>query len=175
MNNLKIHKQTYTTVFYSVFKSMQLSGSYVLYYDLFEKWDTDDLVSFHNMLTEHDSENKEGNLPSENMRQFVKQETGIDPDTLLCKIHPRILLKMANTRYSTKHVTTVMASAKDAIELYARMATYTLVIDYHCDSTTLTIWAEKLNEFCKLYGQGLNDDHVFKYFKDLCDLKITED
>lgn len=164
--------RAYTASFYDVFKSMQLSGAYVLYYEL--DWSKNQVIEFHNYLTKHSKENEDGKIKVNDIISIVRK-IGFDCREETSKFPYRTKLKMYESRYNKRDIVLVSTGADDAVGVYITLAAYTLMKNYNFDQSQLNLWCEKLKEFCKLYTEGMKDKHVLKYFDQECNLKITED
>lgn len=163
----------YKDVFYEVYKSMQLSGAYVLYYniDLSKK----ELQDFNKKFCEHDQEDSDHKISEREIKSNILKELGFDCRKESLNFPYRAKLKMYGKKTSPKIITTVSVAASNAVELYLTLCIYTLRTDYAFDSAKIGIWYEKLKEFARLYGEGLTDEHVFKYFMQECELECYEE
>ena len=54
------------------------------------------------------------------------------------------------------------------------IAVYTLHYNYKFSGELIREWWNRMLDFSKNYVEGMNDDHVVKYFKQECDLDIAE-
>lgn len=162
----------YRKAFYDVFKSMQLSGHYVLFYDMdFEKeW----IVKFQSQCAEVNEEIQKKELHEADMEKFLKEEIGFDCKEYNKNFPYRTKVKMCEVQYKQKDSPSISAACNDACHLYFVLAAYTLVKKKDFTIDQLDTWYDKLIEFCYLYVTGMKDKHVFKYFEQEVDLKITE-
>lgn len=174
LQNRKVNKNStlYKDVFYEVFKSMQLSGAYTLYYEI--DLSKEELQEFHLNMTKHNEEELEHKIFVEEIQRKILAELDFDCSSEASLFPYRAKLKMYGKKTTPKTIATISCAATDAIELYLILSIYTMIIDYHYDSYKINIWFFKLKEFAKLYGDGLTDDHVFKYFMQECELEIYE-
>lgn len=163
----------YKDVFYEVYKSMQLSSAYVLYYDI--DLSKEELQDFNKKFCEHDQEDSDHKISEREIKSSILEEIGFDCKKESLNFPYRAKLKMYGKKTSSKTIATVSVAASNAVELYFTLCIYTLRTDYHFDIHQIMIWYEKLKEFARLYGDGLTDDHVFKYFMQECELECYEE
>ena len=164
---------TYKSAFYEVFKSAQLSGDYVIYYDM--DFSKEELKEFSRRLTLHNNEEVNHNIHLNDLRTEILENYAFSAHLHAYKFPYRAKLKMCGMKINTKNVVDFNAAATDALECYMLLVGHTLHVDYHFTRDQFTKWYKKFVDFCTLYADGLTDDHVFKYFMVECDLKITEE
>lgn len=163
----------YRNAFYNVFKSMQLSGSYVLYYDL--DWSKEELINFQSECTDINHEITGHTLHERDMEETIKKKTGFDCRKKNSEFPYAYKMKMCDLKYPQKQTPTVATAVNDACGVYFILAGYTLVTRHNYTYDQLIEWYEKLKSFCWLYVTGMKDSHVFKYFSQEVGLEITED
>lgn len=163
----------YQNAFYEVFKSAQLSGAYVIYYDI--DFSKEELKNFSKKLIEHNTEEIDHKINLNYLRKLILEKYAFDVSKAAIAFPYRAKIKMYGKKTSSSDILTVTTACTDAVECYLLLAVYTLCIDYNFTQEQVVEWYEKFVEFCKLYADGLTDEHVFKYFIQECDLKITEE
>lgn len=163
---------TYEKAFYEVFKSAQLSGSYVIYYDI--DFSKEELEDFSAKLIKHNREELNHTININMLRKFMLENFGFNTNEEIKKFPYRARIKMANTKTKPNMVLSVDIASKDALECYVLLAGYTLKKDFNFTKAQFMAWYNKLVEFCRLYSDGLTDKHVLEYFKMECNLTIEE-
>lgn len=171
--NINKNSSIYKDAFYEVYKSMQLSSAYVLYYDI--DFSKEELQDFNKKFVGHDEEDRNHKISEIEIKNTILQELNFDCRKESLNFPYRTKLKMYGKKTTSKTITTISTAASNAIELYLALCIYTLRKDYHFDIDRIQIWYQKLKEFTKLYGDGLTDDHVFKYFIQECELECHEE
>ena len=71
-------------------------------------------------------------------------------------------------------IKSVISNMNDGIGCYLVIAVYTLHYNYKFSGELIREWWNRMLDFSKNYVEGMNDDHVVKYFKQECDLDIAE-
>lgn len=163
----------YRDAFFEVFKSMQLSSAYTLYYDV--DMSKEELQEFHKKLTIHNDEDLEHRLDKASIREEIKNKYQFDCTENATKFPFRVKMKMTGKHVKDTTLNTLTAAATDAIELFLTLAIYTMKTDYQFDKEKIYFWFMKLVAFCKLYADGLTDEHVLQYFMQECELEIYEE
>ena len=171
--NVNRNSNLYKDACYEVYKSMQLSSAYVLYYDI--DFSKEELQEFNKKFTKHDEEDSEHKISEIEIRNTILEELDFDCKKESVNFPYRAKLKMYGKKTTSNTITTVSVAASNAVELYLILCIYTLKNDYQFDAAKIQVWFDKLKEFAKLYGDGLTDEHVFKYFMQECELEIYEE
>lgn len=162
----------YKRIFCNVFRALQLSGLYVLYYDL--DWTESEIKEFGANLIEINRLNISGEIKLSEMRETICTITGVDCVEENDKFPYRTKIKMCDLSIRPKFSHILGISADDATEAYLELAFYTLVDKYEFDGDQLRDWVSHLKDFCKLYTQGMTDKHVLEYFEKEVGMTITE-
>lgn len=162
----------YKDAFYEVFKSMQLSAAYVLYYDI--DFSKEEVEEFQSKLSVHSDESCNHEISEKELAAEFVSSLEFDCEKEADNFPLRVKLKMYGKKYKQKDVITVLTAATHAVSTYLILSIYTLTKDYEFDSVQIRDWFNHLVEFCRLYADGLTDAHVLQYFKQECDLEITE-
>lgn len=163
----------YRNAFYEVFKSAQLSGAYTIYYDM--DFSKEELQEFSNKLEEHNNEEINHNIHLADLRNFALEKYQFDGPAEAYKFPYRAKLKMYGKKTTPKSIIDINVAATDALECYMLLVGYTLHTDYGFTKDQFMKWYEKFVDFCKLYSDGLTDEHVLEYFIQECNLTIKEE
>lgn len=174
MNTSKINRnsQIYKDAFYQVFKSIQLSGAYALYYDM--DLSKEELLDFNKKMSAHNEEDLNHEINESVIEAKLITDHNFDCRKEACAFPYRAKIKMYGKKTNPKTIVSIRDAADSAIRLYLILAIYTLMKDYEYTIENVNLWVLKVKEFVKLYGDGLTDDHVFEYFMKECELEIEE-
>lgn len=164
------HNTAYHKSFEKVFSSMQLSGGYVLWYDI--DFSKEEIKNFSNFFEIHNNENISGNLKLLEITNDIIDKFEFDCKQEAVKFPVRAKLKMCG-KQKQKDVMSSLNGATDAITTYLAITIYTLQKHYEFNENRIREWYEKLVDFCRLYGDGMQDWHVITYFERECDIHIT--
>lgn len=173
LKRINKNSSIYKDAFYEVFKSMQLSSAYAIYYDM--DFSKEELQEFSKNLARHDEEDRYHKISEGEIKENIIKELNFDCKKEALNFPYRAKLKMYGKKTTSKTIMTVSTAASDAVELYLILCIYTLRIDHQFDIIQIRKWYEKLKEFALLYADGLTDEHVFKYFIQECDLECYEE
>lgn len=173
MRNVDLQHPLYKKVFQNVFKSLQLSSLYVLYYDL--DWSKDEILEYQATLQKVDEDVKSKKLTEREILEHNEQSINFDCVKENEQLPYRFKMKMCDVQYKQKMIATVGAATDSSAGIHLAFAVYTLSRYYHFDREQIMKWYNHLIEFCKLYVNGMTDKHVLQYFEQECQLHITEE
>jgi len=167
-HNKVVSEKTFSEVFYS----MQLAAVYCLYYNM--DFTKQKIKNFNSLLTKHNEEVTKMEIDIDEIEKKIEKMYNFKCYDEAYRFPLRAKMKMIPGKIKQSDMCLVFNKVNEAIEMYLVLAIYTLKKNYKFSGKQITEWWEYVKEFCKLYAEGMNDEHVIKYFEQECDLKITK-
>lgn len=172
MKNCNKKSKAYQDAFYHVYQAAQLSGAYVMYYDI--DFSKEELKEFMNKLLEHNHEELNHTITMKKLREFALEVYDFDSANQAASFPFRSRIKMTGIKSKPGIINELSVASMEAIEINTLLTAYTLKTDYDFSKELFMVWYNKFVEFCNLFAEGLTDAHLFEYFKKECGLTITE-
>ena len=171
MQRIARHISESDNCFWQTFKSMQMSCFYVLYYDI--DFSKQKLKNYNEILRKNNEKIKNVSTIRAEEERFIKN-IGFDCEREARNFPYRAKIRMYGKNPKQNQIKSVNSNMNDGIECYLVIAVYTLHYNYKFSGELIREWWNRMLDFSKNYVEGMNDDHVVKYFKQECDLDIAE-
>lgn len=158
--------------FGEVFKSIQMTNLYVLYY-IFD-FSKQKIQNFNKIIRKHNTEYDLGIIKPQELEDKFKANIGFDCEKQAEKFPYRAKIKMYGKRLkTTQDYDIAIKNINAAIETYLILAVHTLHTNYKFSAKMIEVWWEECIKFSlDNYANGMKDEHVVQYFKQECDLDI---
>lgn len=161
-----------TSCFSGIFKSIQLAAVYCLYYNM--DFTKQKVKNYNSILTRHNTEANNQEISVWEIEMDILKSVDFDCEKEAFQFPFRAKMKMAGKKIKPKDMAVAIQNINDALEVYLILSVYTLKKNYRFSNDQVKEWWDHVKDFCLLYAQGMHDEHVIEYFKQECDLVITE-
>lgn len=163
------NKRAYDRYFESTFVSLQLINACVMYTDFdFEK---QKMKNFTYKFEEvYDYLNKDN---YDLVRKEVDEKAKVDCRQTAKEFPYRVKVKMAGDLRKKSDIAEAVSNATDSVEMFLVIAIKTLRDHYRFSAEKVHHWIERLVETSRLYAEGLTDEFVMNYIKEILEWEIV--
>lgn len=160
--------------FAETFKSIQLLGFTVLYYDF--NYDTEKLTEFNRKMHEINKVYLDDEVMFDAEYKRISNILGVGLDHLVKEFPYRARVQMMGGLPKGRMDAFNMAnlSSINAIDSYMILACHILLEGKRAGKTTLMKFWSTLKEYSVNYSNGMEDEFIVQYFKDQINLELCE-
>lgn len=172
MDKLTLRAHQTRELIAQMFETIQLAGSYVLYYD--EDHSKQQIKNMNSYMREVDM--GVGDRPEiEVLEKIIYDKSGIDIVKMAKEIPIRVMIELAKRSNKKLRIAgEIPLACRQAVELYLVEMIPILQKHYKYSVARIEKWWIEILAFLPLYSTGLTDDHIVKYFDQECNLEITK-
>ena len=173
--NKSNHDKAIAANYYSAaFRSIQLSALYCLYYEEEFDFSKQQIKNYNKILTQHNFEIDSCELDADVIESQILESVKFNCKKEALEFPFRSKLFMVGKKVKPSEMKIAVENINRSIEFYLILSIYTLKKNYRFSNAKIYRLWNSIKQFCHLYSDGMEYTHVIEYFKQECDLEITE-